>query len=234
MSTRWQMLPGGLLEESGGRRSTRDWIVDATMLVLALSVGGIALAGTEARHTDDMVFVDLLIGLATLVPLWWRRRYPFAVALLTIIPGAFSAFAAGRGPDRPVQRRAARLPSRDRGLHRPRGAGGHRLRGALPRPGDRGRVRHLARGAVPGRDRAVGSVRAHAAQPAALVARARASSWRPSSTRGSSRRARPSGAGSPARCTTCSRTGCRCFRCTRARSSSTRTRRRRRSPRPRA
>jgi signal transduction histidine kinase len=97
MSTRWQMLPGGLLEESGGRRSTRDWIVDATMLVIALSVGALALVGTEARHSDEWVFFDLVIGLATLVPLWWRRQYPFAVALATIIPGAISAFAAGAG-----------------------------------------------------------------------------------------------------------------------------------------
>ena len=97
MSTRWQMLPGGLLEESGGRRSTRDWIVDATMLVLALAVGAIALVTSEARHSDEWVFFDLVIGLAALVPLWWRRRYPFAVALATIIPGAISAFAAGAG-----------------------------------------------------------------------------------------------------------------------------------------
>ena len=105
------MLPGGLLEESGGRRSTRDWIVDATMLVLALAVGALALVTSEARHSDEWVFFDLVIGLATLVPLWWRRRYPFAVALATIIPGAISAFAAGAGLIGAVQRRACAAPA---------------------------------------------------------------------------------------------------------------------------
>jgi signal transduction histidine kinase len=96
-TTRWQMLPGGLLEESGGKRSARDWIVDLTMLLIAVGIGAGALIGTSERHSDDMVFVDLMIGLATLVPLWWRRSHPLAVALLTIPAGAISAFAAGAG-----------------------------------------------------------------------------------------------------------------------------------------
>ena len=169
-------------------------------------------AAPRTRHPTTMVFVDLVIGLAALVPLWWRRRYPFAVALLTIIPGAISAFAAGAGLIGAVQRRAARLPPRDRDLHRPRDPGGHRLRVRLPRPGDRRRVRHLARGAVPGRRSCRGACsRARSATCCAARTSARGSS-RPSSARGSSRRARPSGAGSRARCTTCSRTGSRCFR----------------------
>jgi signal transduction histidine kinase len=94
---RWQMLPGGLLEEPGAKRSARDWIVDATMLVLALAVGAIALGSTEKQHSEWMAFVDLLVGLAVLVPLWWRRRHPLAVSLIATIPGVISAFAAGAG-----------------------------------------------------------------------------------------------------------------------------------------
>jgi hypothetical protein len=58
---RWQMLPGGLLEEPGAKRSARDWIVDATMLVLALAVGAIALGSTEKQRSEWMAFVDLLV-----------------------------------------------------------------------------------------------------------------------------------------------------------------------------
>src|SRR4051812_33606741 len=92
-----RMLPGGLLQEPGAKRTTRDWIVDATMFVLALTIGGPAPGSSRDRHTETTLFVDLVIGLVCLVSLWWRRRYPFAVALITIGSGAFSAMAAGAG-----------------------------------------------------------------------------------------------------------------------------------------
>src|SRR4051812_14737578 len=94
---RWQMLPGGLLETPGAKRSARDWIVDATMLAIALAIGGIALATTASRHSGATLALDVLIGLAALAALWWRRRYPFAVAVVTILPGAVSAMATGAG-----------------------------------------------------------------------------------------------------------------------------------------
>ena len=85
---RSRMLPGSLLETSSGKRSTRDWIVDVTMYALAILIGGLALGSTTERHSEEMVFFDLVIGVGTLIALWWRRRYPFAVALITIVPGA--------------------------------------------------------------------------------------------------------------------------------------------------
>lgn len=98
MSVVRHMLPGGLLHEPSGKRTARDWIVDAMMLIVALGIGGIALGETEDFHpSDEAVFFDLVIGVATLVPLWWRRRYPFAVAVLAIVPGIVSAAAAGAG-----------------------------------------------------------------------------------------------------------------------------------------
>src|SRR5262245_5803216 len=95
---RWQMLPGGLLEESGSKRSARDWIVDATMLAVALGVGMVSLGSTEKLHpSDELVFLYLVLGLLALVPLWWRRTHPLAVGLIALPPGVVSAFAAGAG-----------------------------------------------------------------------------------------------------------------------------------------
>jgi signal transduction histidine kinase len=96
MSTpRWQMLPGGLLQEPGAKRTARDWIVDVTMFAVAVLVGFVTLGSTEDQHSDEAAFFDLVVGVLALIPLWWRRRYPFAVALVTIAPSAFSAMAAG-------------------------------------------------------------------------------------------------------------------------------------------
>src|SRR4051794_34652550 len=92
-----RMLPGGLLQEPSAKRTTRDWIVDATMFVLALALGAGALASGADRHSGVTLAADLVIGLVCLGALWWRRRYPYAVALITIIPGAVSAMAAGAG-----------------------------------------------------------------------------------------------------------------------------------------
>jgi signal transduction histidine kinase len=93
----WQMLPGGLLEEPGAKRSARDWIVDVTIFVLALIIGAFVFVTSEDQHSGPMAFWDLVLGVVALVSLWWRRRWPLAVAVIAIVPGAISAFAAGAG-----------------------------------------------------------------------------------------------------------------------------------------
>jgi hypothetical protein len=47
MTARRHMLPGGLLEEPGAKRSLRDWIVDVTMTLLAIGVGVLAYSSSE-------------------------------------------------------------------------------------------------------------------------------------------------------------------------------------------
>jgi len=91
------MLPGGLLSEPGAKRTARDWIVDVSMTVIALAVGLLAFAPTEDQHSDFGAFADLVVGVATVIALWWRRRWPFAIGLVTLVPGALSGFAAGAG-----------------------------------------------------------------------------------------------------------------------------------------
>jgi signal transduction histidine kinase len=89
------MLPGGLLQESGAKRTTRDWIVDAMMLAGGIFVGLVALGYTEDYRSKDAVTLDFLIGLLFFVPLWWRRRYPWAVFVVVSVPSAAVAMAAG-------------------------------------------------------------------------------------------------------------------------------------------
>jgi signal transduction histidine kinase len=94
---RWQMLPGGLLEEPGAKRSARDWIVDVTAFVVALAIGVLVYAESEDMHSDVMSFYDLVLAVPALLALWWRRRWPVAIAVIAIVPGVISAFAAGAG-----------------------------------------------------------------------------------------------------------------------------------------
>jgi len=90
------MLPGGLLQEPGrAKRTTRDWIVDVTMIVCALAISLVAYLGSVDSHSEEMQFWDGVIGVLCYIPLLWRRKYPFAVAMLTGVPSVVSAFAAG-------------------------------------------------------------------------------------------------------------------------------------------
>jgi signal transduction histidine kinase len=93
--TRWQMLPGGLVVQAGAKRTLRDWIVDATMYAVALTISLIAVADSADAHTDGLWLADLLGGLVAFVALWWRRSHPVAVAAITIAASPFSAFASG-------------------------------------------------------------------------------------------------------------------------------------------
>jgi signal transduction histidine kinase len=94
---RWQeaLLPGELSDRPDGRRSARDWIVDALMYVIAVTVGALALADTWEEHGDVMAAVDIVLGVIGLVALWWRRSHPGTVAVLITVFSAISGAAAG-------------------------------------------------------------------------------------------------------------------------------------------
>ncbi len=94
---RWHqpLLPGELRENPDGRRSARDWIVDVLMYVIALGVGAGVLADSWDEHGETMVFVDIGLGIACLVAIWWRRSHPALVGVLTTAAGIVSGLAAG-------------------------------------------------------------------------------------------------------------------------------------------
>jgi signal transduction histidine kinase len=95
------LLPAALLgtwahpSERPPRRSVRDWVVDLALFGFATSFGLPICAATSGRtlagHT--VVTLDVLAGLLCCLTLWWRRRWPIQIALLTAVAGTFSAFA---------------------------------------------------------------------------------------------------------------------------------------------
>jgi signal transduction histidine kinase len=81
-------------EEPPSRRSRRDWIVDCVLFVLATGVGASALADQVGRGLDAPLLVfDVIGGAALCLALWWRRRWPFALGLVSVPMQAFSSSA---------------------------------------------------------------------------------------------------------------------------------------------
>jgi signal transduction histidine kinase len=93
----WQrpLLPGELLEAPGGRRSARDWVVDVVLFLGALGIGVLGLSETLSDHSDVMVVLDVVAGVAVCLALWIRRRRPVEVAVAAAAVAAFSAMAGG-------------------------------------------------------------------------------------------------------------------------------------------
>ena len=63
-------------------------------LVLSAVVWGSAIQGQLEEH-PELFWVDLALGLAAYVLVFWRRRFPLTVALVTSVAGMFSGLAAG-------------------------------------------------------------------------------------------------------------------------------------------
>ncbi len=100
---RWwaQTAPTAMLEPSDSAhpyevapRTARDWSVDAAAFIVAAAVGALLLRlaadDTANRMTSAQVAIDASFGALSCVSLWWRRRWPFAVALMCVLLGAFS------------------------------------------------------------------------------------------------------------------------------------------------
>src|ERR671917_283436 len=75
-------------------RSARDWSVDAGAFVIAAALGAFILSVTvndaANRMTSGRVATDAAFGALCCLSLWWRRRWPFGVALVCVLLGAFS------------------------------------------------------------------------------------------------------------------------------------------------
>ena len=78
-------------------RTARDWSVDAGAFVIAAALGALILSVTvddaANRMTSGRVAIDAAFGALCCISLWWRRRWPFGVALVCVLLGAFSRLA---------------------------------------------------------------------------------------------------------------------------------------------
>jgi signal transduction histidine kinase len=94
---RWHdaLLPGELRDDPKGRRSARDWLVDVLMYLIAVGVGIAVLLDTWKQHGDWALLLDIALGLAAFVALWWRRARPDAVGAITAAASIVSGLAAG-------------------------------------------------------------------------------------------------------------------------------------------
>ncbi|MFZ4264558.1 sensor histidine kinase [Streptomyces arboris] len=72
-------LPG---DRARARRTVRDWVVDILAFLIAAGIALIALAAIENEGStpDAVLVVDSVIGAAACCALWFRRRWPVALA----------------------------------------------------------------------------------------------------------------------------------------------------------
>jgi len=87
--------------ETVGPRSARDWSVDAGAFVLAAVLGVVILSITlddyASQMTSGQVAADVAFGALCCLSLWLRRRWPFGVALVCVLLGAFSTSSTVAG-----------------------------------------------------------------------------------------------------------------------------------------
>jgi signal transduction histidine kinase len=97
---RWQrrLLPAELVEKGNGRRSARDWAVDVFLVLAALGIGVASLDATWEDHSDAMVVIDVVAGIAVCLALWVRRSRPIEVAVAAVAVASFSTMAGGATP----------------------------------------------------------------------------------------------------------------------------------------
>ena len=93
-------LPGVGIEARDEERGRRDRVVDAAVYLVAFAIGAATLAGTWEMHPPWLRVVAVVVGIATLVSLRWRRTHPAAVGIgvgavaLVILPASGANLAA--------------------------------------------------------------------------------------------------------------------------------------------
>ncbi|GLY76783.1 histidine kinase [Actinoallomurus iriomotensis] len=85
-------------EEDRVRRSARDWVIDVLCFLLASGFGACMVYVTghgvhPAPHPPRMP--DVILGAASCLLLWWRRRWPVPIALALAVFGALSVTSIG-------------------------------------------------------------------------------------------------------------------------------------------
>src|SRR5262245_51468721 len=74
-------LPGVVIEARDEERGRRDRVVDAAVYLGAFAIGAATLAIFWETHPPWLRVVDVVVGIATVVSLRWRRTHPGAVGI---------------------------------------------------------------------------------------------------------------------------------------------------------
>src|SRR3954468_4272616 len=74
-------LPGVVAEAPDQQRGRRDRVLDATLYLVAFTISAATLGGTWQTPPPWLRVVDVVVGIATLVSLHWRRTHPAAVGI---------------------------------------------------------------------------------------------------------------------------------------------------------
>lgn len=77
-------------------RTRRDTLVDLLALVFALGIGAVALNSITDRG-PVLLGAGIAVGIVMCAALWWRRRFPVALALVDVVTSTLSPFAQGAG-----------------------------------------------------------------------------------------------------------------------------------------
>src|SRR4051794_31645202 len=105
-------LPVVVIDAPDEQRVRRDRVVDVTIYLVAFAISAATLAGTWQTHPPWLRVVEVVVGIATLVSLHWRRTHPGAVGIgvgavaLVILPASGANLAA-------TFNAAIRAPGRD-------------------------------------------------------------------------------------------------------------------------
>src|SRR5437660_8033711 len=74
-------LPGVVIEAPDQERGRRDRVADATIYLVAFAISAATLADAWPMHPPWLRVVDVVVGIAALVSLHWRRTHPAAVGI---------------------------------------------------------------------------------------------------------------------------------------------------------
>src|SRR5881227_2825324 len=74
-------LPGAPIDGRDEERGRRDRLVDAAIYLVAFAISAATLADTWQMHPPWLRVVAVVVGIATLVSLHWRRTHPGAVGI---------------------------------------------------------------------------------------------------------------------------------------------------------
>ena len=86
----------GIEADERTRRSTRDWVVDALLFLLAISFTVLTFIDGRDTHLAPIpLAVDVTLGGLSCVGVWLRRRWPVGFAVTTIVFSVYSVAASG-------------------------------------------------------------------------------------------------------------------------------------------